>query len=197
MTQPELAVDPATGLLRGVRHVPSPNCDERPSAAVPELIVVHGISLPPGEFGGPWIEALFTNALDLGAHPAFAELAGLRVSSHVLIARDLRLTQYVAFDRRAWHAGASCHRGRERCNDFSIGIELEGAESVAYAEGQYRALAAVIHALRCWAPSLERAPVVGHSDIAPGRKTDPGPAFDWGLLAMYLEAGASRHGRAT
>jgi len=158
---------------------------------------VHGISLPPGEFGGPWIEALFTNALDPGAHPAFNDLASLRVSSHVLIARDARITQYVPFGRRAWHAGASCHRGRERCNDFSVGIELEGTDTLAYTEGQYCALAGIIRALRRWAPSLEHAAVVGHSDIAPGRKSDPGPAFDWGLLALHIEGAAHRDGRRT
>jgi AmpD protein len=188
---PGLVIDPATSLLRGVRQAPSPNCDERPAGLGPELIVVHGISLLPGQFGGPWIDALFTNSLDTGAHPYFGGLAGQRVSAHVLIARDGSLTQYVPFDKRAWHAGLSVYRGRERCNDFSVGIELEGTDEVPYETAQYAALARVVQALRAWQPRLREAPIVGHSDIAPGRKTDPGPSFDWGLLARSLEAGAA------
>lgn len=154
---------------------------------MPDLIVVHGISLPAGEFGGPWIDALFTNTLDPAAHPAFADLAGLRVSAHVLIRRNGELVQYVPFTRRAWHAGASSHCGRDCCNDFSVGIELEGTDSVPYEPVQYAVLARLVRALREWAPSLAAAPVVGHSDVAPGRKTDPGPAFDWGRFAQSME----------
>jgi AmpD protein len=187
MVETDFAIDPGTGLAQGARQVASPNCDDWPAGAGLELIVVHGISLPAGEFGGPWIDALFTNQLDPAAHPSFAGIANLRVSAHFLIRRDGELVQYVPVTRRAWHAGESHHCGRERCNDFAIGIELEGADTVPYAPAQYAALAQLIAALRRWAPALARAPVVGHSDIAPGRKTDPGAAFDWGSLARSLE----------
>ncbi|MBM4196742.1 MAG: 1,6-anhydro-N-acetylmuramyl-L-alanine amidase AmpD [Gammaproteobacteria bacterium] len=182
-----LRVSAADGLLAGVRQVASPNCDERPLGAVPELIVVHGISLPPGEFGGSWIEALFTNRLDPNAHPYFADMAGAKVSAHFVIGRDGAITQYVPVTRRAWHAGQSLWCGREKCNDFSIGIELEGTDERPYEAAQYDALADLVGALRAAFPSLATAPVVGHCDIAPGRKTDPGPAFDWSALALRLE----------
>lgn len=175
-------VDVATGLLAGARQVPSPNCDERPAGMVPELIVVHGIGLPPGEYGGPWIDRLFTNALPPEGHAYFEQVAGLRVSSHLLIRRDGELVQYVPCHRRAWHAGVSSWQGRERCNDFSIGIELEGADHEPYESTQYAMLARVITELCRAYPSLSPDRVVGHSDIAPGRKTDPGPAFDWPRL---------------
>lgn len=181
------------GWLSGARCLPSPNCDARPGGVAPELIIVHGISLPPGEFGGPWIDALFLNRLDPGAHPYFATLQGLRVSSHVLIRRDGELVQYVPFHARAWHAGASCHQGREACNDFSIGIELEGTDEIPYTEVQYERLAALIQLLQQTYPSLPAAAVTGHADVAPGRKTDPGPAFEWPRLAALL---ASRPGRS-
>ncbi len=188
MTSSGLRIDPRTGLAACARHVPSPNCDERPDGVQPDLIVVHGISLPPGEFGGPWIDALFTNRLDPAAHPAFAAVAGLRVSSHFLIRRDGELVQYVSINRRAWHAGDSRYLGRERCNDFSVGIEVEGADEVPYTPGQYEMLARLVRALREAVPSLGEAAIVAHSDVAPGRKSDPGPAFDWGLLARSLDA---------
>jgi N-acetyl-anhydromuramoyl-L-alanine amidase len=187
MNRNGLVIDPGTGLLHGARQVPSPNCDDRPEGSPPDLIVVHGISLPPGEFGGPFIDALFTSTLDPAAHPAFVEIAGLKVSSHFLVRRDAGLVQYVPVTRRAWHAGPSLYCGRERCNDFSVGIELEGADDVPYEAPQYEMLAALVQALRAWAPTLRLAPIVGHSDIAPGRKTDPGAAFDWGRLARSLE----------
>lgn len=180
-------IDPTTGLVREARQLPSPNCDERPPDQLPDLIVVHGISLPAGEFGGPWIDALFTNRLDALAHPSFAEIAPLKVSSHLLIRRNGEVVQYVPLTRRAWHAGASCYQGRECCNDFSIGIELEGADDMPYEGVQYEVLARLIQALRAALPSLRLAPVVGHCDIAPLRKTDPGMAFDWGYLAAQLE----------
>lgn len=183
----QIVIDGESGLVRGARQVASPNQDERPAGCLPELIVVHGISLPAGEFGGPWIDALFTSDLDPAAHPSFADLALLRVSAHLLVRRDGELVQYVPLHRRAWHAGQSSHCGRERCNDFSIGIELEGADEMPYAAVQYEVLARLVAALRQAMPSLRRAPVVGHSDIAPGRKTDPGSAFDWGRLAGLLE----------
>ena len=161
----------------------SPNRDERPDGAVPSLIVVHGISLPPGKYGGDEIEALFTNTLDWDAHPYFDEIRGLEVSSHLLIRRDGRVLQFVPFTERAWHAGRSGFRGRPRCNDFSIGIELEGDDETPYDDRQYDALQAVIRALCDAYPALSPRHVAGHSDIAPGRKTDPGPAFDW--LRLY------------
>ena len=170
------------GLVRGARQLPSPNCDARPAGAGVELLVVHGISLPPGEFGGPWIDALFTNRLPPQAHPFFEELAGLRVSAHLLVRRDGELVQYVPLDRRAWHAGRSEWRGRPHCNDFSIGIELEGTDAQPYEPVQYQVLARLIADLCRRYPLLSEEQVVGHSDIAPGRKSDPGIAFDWPLL---------------
>jgi len=177
-----LRVDPVAGRLLGARQVASPNCDDRPPGQVPELIVVHGISLPPGEFGGPWIDALFTNQLPRDAHPYFATVADLRVSAHLLVRREGAVVQYVPFHRRAWHAGASHWRGRERCNDFSIGIELEGTDASAYEPAQYAVLANVVAALCGAYPGLSADALVGHSDVAPGRKSDPGIAFDWPLL---------------
>ncbi len=174
------------GWLAGARRVPSPNCDERPSGGEPELVVVHGISLPPGVFGGPHIDALFTNTLDPDAHPFFAEIQDLRVSAHLLIRRDGALVQYVPFHRRAWHAGVSRFQGRERCNDFSIGIELEGTDAVPYEAAQYQVLARVIRLLAATYPGIGPGRVVGHCHIAPGRKTDPGPAFDWTRLEVLL-----------
>ncbi len=183
------SINRATGLLAAARQVASPNHDARPPGSVPELIVIHSISLPPGEFGGPWIDRLFTNRLDPAAHPYFAEIAGLCVSAHLLIRRDGELVQYVPFHRRAWHAGASCWQGRECCNDFSIGIELEGTDQDAYTTPQYRRLAAVVRALCRAYPTLSAGRLAGHSDIAPGRKTDPGPGFDRARLARWLSAG--------
>jgi N-acetyl-anhydromuramoyl-L-alanine amidase len=183
----ELQVDLASGLMRGVTQIASPNCDARPPGVEADLIVVHGISMPPGEFGGPWIDRLFTNDLPLDAHPHFAEVSALRVSSHLSVKRDGAITQYVKFTERAWHAGKSSFNGREACNDFSIGIELEGTDTLAYDAAQYHALAGLIAALCSAYPRLSPDRVVGHSDISPGRKTDPGPAFDWpharGLIA--------------
>ena len=181
-----MIIDTETGWVRRVRRVASPNHDPRPAGTELSLIVVHGISLPPGRFGGGWIDRLFCNALPAEADPYFAAIAGLKVSAHVLIARDGKLTQYVPFDRRAWHAGRSSYEGRDACNDFSVGIELEGTDDRRYTAKQYRALASLIAALRAAYPSLRKAAVVGHSEIAPGRKTDPGPAFDWPRLRRSL-----------
>ena len=183
-----MTIDPETGLIRGVRYVPSPNHDARPEAMQPELIVVHGISLPPDEYGGPWIDRLFTNGLPTDAHPYFARVASLRVSSHVLIRRDGECAQYVPLHRRAWHAGVSSFEGRERCNDFSVGIELEGSDHVPYEPAQYVCLARLILSMCDTYSTLSPTRVVGHSDIAPGRKTDPGPAFDWLRLRALLNA---------
>jgi AmpD protein len=177
-----LSIDKATGLVAGARQVLSPHFDVRPGGCVPDLIVVHGISLPPGDFGGPWIDRLFTGNLPPAAHPYFKEIAGRRVSAHVLIRRDGEAVQYVPFGERAWHAGVSEYQGRAACNDFSIGIELEGEDERPYEEAQYQKLAALVAALLKTYPSLSRERIVGHSDIAPGRKTDPGPAFDWQRL---------------
>jgi AmpD protein len=177
-----LLVDVATGRLRGVRQILSPHRDPRPPGQRPELIVVHGISLPPGEFGGPWIERLFTGGLPANAHPYFASIAELRVSAHALIRRDGGIHQFVPFHERAWHAGVSEYEGRQACNDFSIGIELEGTDDRAYETAQYLSLAALIGALLEAYSGLSADRIVGHSDIAPGRKNDPGLSFDWARL---------------
>jgi AmpD protein len=180
--RPRLAID-AGGLADLATQVPSPNCDERPDGCTVALIVVHGISLPPGEFGGDAILQLFTNRIDAAAHPYYASIADLRVSAHFLVRRDGALLQFVPCARRAWHAGQSSWHGRDRCNDYSIGIELEGADTLPYAAAQYAMLARLVRALRRRYPIED---VVGHSDIAPGRKTDPGPAFDWDRLVRLL-----------
>jgi len=190
-TEHRFLTDPATGLVAPARQCPSPHHDERPPGCQLELIVIHGISLPPGEFGGPHIEDFFSNRLAADAHPYFAEIVGLEVSAHALIRRDGALVQFVPFGRRAWHAGASSWCGRERCNDFSVGIELEGADDVAYDPRQYESLADLIRSLRQAYPSLMQADILGHSDIAPGRKTDPGEAFDWSRLDALLGRGIS------
>ena len=161
------------------RREPSPNCDDRPAGTSIELVVIHAISLPPDEFGGPGIVELFTNRLDPSAHPYYATICSLRVSAHFLIRRDGGLIQFVDCARRAWHAGASAWRGRSACNDFSLGIELEGCDSVAFTDAQYRALIILLDELRSRYPIVD---IVGHSDIAPGRKTDPGPCFRWDRL---------------
>lgn len=181
-----MRVNPTTGLVSDARQSPSPNCDARPDPADVSLLVVHGISLPPGEFGGPWIDDLFCNRLDPAHHPYFAEIAGMKVSSHLLIRRDGELLQYVPLGLRAWHAGSSSFGGRECCNDFSIGIELEGTDDVPYALSQYDRLAALSHSLMQAFPAITPARIVGHSDIAPGRKTDPGAAFDWARFRRLL-----------
>jgi len=173
---PKLAIE--DGWLVPVRRLPSPNQDDRPDGEI-SLLVIHCISLPPGRFGGPYIDALFSNRLDPHTHPYFRTIADLRVSAHLLIDRRGHLTQYVPFHRRAWHAGRSNFQGRERCNDFSIGIELEGTETAPYTQIQYSSLARVTRLLMAHYPQLTWERIVGHNDIAPGRKTDPGPAFDW------------------
>lgn len=178
----------ASHRLSGARWLASPNQDERPAGNGIELLVVHAISLPPDEFGGPWIDALFTNTLDPAAHPYFASIKGLEVSAHACIFRDGSITQYVAFDRRAWHAGASTWRGRTRANDFSIGIELEGCDTQPFEPAQYETLAGASAALIRAYPALGADHIVGHSDIAPGRKTDPGPGFDWAYYRARLAA---------
>ena len=189
-----MQVDPESGLLSGARQIASPNYDPRPAGVEPDLIVVHGISLPPGEFGGPWIDRLFTNTLPADVHPYFAEVGSMRVSSHLVVDRGGAVTQYVKFTERAWHAGKSIYQGREACNDFSVGVELEGTDTQPYEPEQYAALAEVVAALWAAYPRLSAGRLVGHSDIAPGRKTDPGPAFDWPRARRLIAAAASAWG---
>lgn len=184
-----MRVDPATGLLAGVRYAPSPHQDARPADAAVELAVIHGISLPPGELGGPWIERLFLGTLPRDAHPYFATLDP-RVSAHLLVRRSGRTVQYVPFHRRAWHAGASSWRGRERVNDFSVGIEVEGVEGLPYEAAQYRALAAAVAALAgAWPVLREEGRIVSHAEVAPGRKGDPWESFEWERLRGMLASG--------
>ena len=171
------------GFANLARQVRSPNHDARPAGTAVSLLVVHGISLPPGEFGGDGITRLFTNRLDPRAHPYYAAIAGMRVSAHFLIRRDGELIQFVGCFERAWHAGASAWKGRDRCNDFSIGIELEGADDIAYAAAQYTMLARLIRVLRRTLPDRRHRRPRRH---CPGRKTDPGPAFDWARLRRLL-----------
>ena len=171
------------GIVAGATQISSQNWDERPEGAAVALLVVHGISLPPGEFGGDAIARLFTNTLDFSEHPYYEALRELKVSSHFLIRRDGALIQFVPCAKRAWHAGASAWRGRERCNDFSIGVELEGVDESAYADAQFRTLSRLFLTLR---ERYTIVDVVGHADISPGRKTDPGSAFDWGRFREFL-----------
>lgn len=163
----------------------SPNHNERPAGEI-SLLVIHNISLPPGQFGGPECAQLFTNCLDPDEHPYYREIQGLEVSAHLLIDRQGQITQFVPFDKRAWHAGRSCYEGRENCNDFSIGIELEGTDETPYTDAQYRVLAQVTRALMAAYPAITTQRICGHSHIAPGRKTDPGPTFDWARFRQML-----------
>lgn len=169
----------SAGWLSPVRYSPSPNFNQRPVGCTIDLLVIHNISLPAGQFGTGHIEALFSNCLDCSADASFSDLAELRVSAHLLIERDGSIVQFVSLFDRAWHAGISCFRERENCNDFSIGIELEGTDLLPYTDAQYGALTAVTNMLLAYFPTLNADAIVGHSDIAPGRKSDPGPAFDW------------------
>ena len=170
-------------MIRPAVQCPSPNQDDRPADMEPSLIIIHGISLPPGEFGGGHIQALFTNCLDRTAHPYFAQIDGLQVSSHLLLRRNADLIQFVPFGRRAWHAGDSIFRGRPACNDYSIGIELEGTDDIPYSDEQYVHLGAAIYAIFDSYPQISSRQIAGHCDVAAGRKSDPGPAFDW--LRLY------------
>ena len=174
----------SSGRVDAARYLASGNCDERPPGVAITLLVIHNISLPPGEFGGDGIERLFTNALDYAAHPYYRTLSGVRVSTHFLIRRSGELLQFVPCTERAWHAGVSAWHGRSACNDFSIGIELEGADNLPFADAQYRVLAELARVLRSTYPIAD---IVGHSDIAPERKTDPGPSFDWIRLRRSIE----------
>lgn len=179
-------IDLETGLVEGAAYLPSPHCDERPAGTAVELLVIHAISLPAGEYGGPDVPALFCGTLDCTRRADYADLAGLRVSAHFFIRRDGQVMQFVPVHRRAWHAGRSQFAGRERCNDFSLGIELEGCDQDAFTPAQYTALAALTRALRVACPAIRAEAIVGHSQIAPGRKTDPGPHFDWARYRAAL-----------
>ena len=182
-----MQLDPQTGWCSGIRHCPSPNFNERPDGEV-SLLVIHNISLPPGQFGTGKVQEFFCNRLDPQEHPYFAEIAALQVSAHFLIERSGTVVQFVSCLDRAWHAGVSCYAGRESCNDFSLGIELEGTDDQAYSDLQYAALDRLVRALQAQYPQLRGERICGHSDIAPERKTDPGPAFDWERLFATLQA---------
>ncbi len=181
-----MQINPESGLLNEARQTPSPNCDARPDGSAIDLLVIHAISLPAGEFGGPWIDALFCNRLDPTAHPDFADICQLTVSAHVLIRRNGEIIQYVPFQQRAWHAGHSQFQGRDACNDFSIGIELEGCDDKPFDPMQYQQLVQLTRALIHSYPDINCKRITGHSDIAPGRKTDPGPYFDWPQFQQLL-----------
>jgi len=174
----------AGGLVGGARYIPSPNCDERPAGSAIDLLVIHHISLPPGEFGGAGIVEFFTNRLDPRAHPFYASIAEVKVSAHFLVRRNGGLIQFVPCVKRAWHAGESSWKGRARCNDFSIGIEMEGTGKAPFTGAQYRRLAELTRALLARYPIAD---IVGHSDVAPGRKSDPGPKFDWTRYRVMLK----------
>ena len=181
-----MQIDPATNLLKEADYILSPNMDDRPEGAEINLLVIHSISLPPGEYGGNSIEQLFTNSLQPNAHPYFQEIHHLEVSAHVLIKRDGSVIQFVPFDKRAWHAGESCYQGNECCNDFSIGIELEGTDTDPFENRQYETLVELVKALCEYYPSITTQRIAGHSEIAPGRKFDPGSGFDWNKLSSLL-----------
>ena len=181
-------IDITSGLIKEARQQMSPNCDSRPDETDISLIVIHGISLPPGKFGNNYIDQLFCNELNPNEHPYFKEIEELKVSSHFLVRRDGELVQYVPLNKRAWHAGVSCYETRDCCNDFSIGIELEGEDETPYTEIQYQVLSKLIRNLLKTYPALNEQTIAGHSDIAPGRKTDPGDAFDWDLLRKLLSS---------
>ncbi len=168
-----------TGLINGVRYLPSPNADQRPDDTAIDLLVIHAISLPPNEFQGDAVADFFTNQLETTHHPYYQQIAGLKVSAHVFIRRDGRLLQFVPFHLRAWHAGVSAFAGRNNCNDFSIGIELEGCDELPFEMVQYQQLLTLTDSIRATYPKITKSRIIGHSDIAPGRKTDPGPQFDW------------------
>lgn len=180
-------IDSHSGLLKEAEYSHSPNFDERPDEGIIDLLVIHGISLPPGEFGSNDVKALFTNTLDPNKHPYFQTIAELKVSSHLFIRRNGEIMQFVPFGQRAWHAGRSQFENRENCNDFSIGIELEGTDTLAYTQVQYQQLAQAVVAIMQAYPLINEQRIVGHSDIAPGRKTDPGESFDWFYFRQLLK----------
>ncbi|MGB4074214.1 1,6-anhydro-N-acetylmuramyl-L-alanine amidase AmpD [Pseudomonas sp.] len=181
-----MQLDSTSGWCHGVHHCPSPNFNQRPQAEV-SLLVIHNISLPPGQFGTGKVQEFFQNRLDAAEHPYFASIASLQVSAHFLIERDGAITQFVSCNERAWHAGQSRYAERENCNDFSLGIELEGTDELPFSDQQYAALTALVRVLQDAYPAITTQRICGHSDIAPGRKTDPGPAFDWQHLRTALQ----------
>lgn len=181
-----MQLDSASGWCHGVHHCPSPNFNARPDAEI-SLLVIHNISLPPGQFKTGKVQALFQNQLNVTEHPYFAGIADLRVSAHFLIERDGEVTQFVSCLDRAWHAGVSTFEGRESCNDFSIGIELEGTDDLPFTDPQYAALIELTRQLLAAFPAMTAQRISGHSDIAPGRKTDPGPCFDWARYRAALQ----------
>lgn len=183
-----MLLDPVTGWCAGVRHCPSAHCNERPQGEI-SLLVLHNISLPPGQFGTGKVQEFFTSGLNASEHAYFAGIVDMRVSAHFFIERDGQISQFVSCLRRAWHAGVSSFAGRDNCNDFSLGIELEGTDDLPYSEAQYDALLALVQQLLAAYPALSVERICGHCDIAPGRKTDPGPAFDWPRLRTALLAG--------
>ena len=183
-----MLLDPVTGWCAGVRHCPSTHCNERPHGEI-SLLVLHNISLPPGQFGTGKVQAFFTSGLDASEHAYFAGIADMRVSAHFFIERDGQVSQFVSCLQRAWHAGVSSFAGRDNCNDFSLGIELEGTDDLPYSEAQYDALVPLVQQLLAAYPALRVERICGHSALAPGRKTDPGPAFDWPRLRTALLAG--------
>lgn len=183
-----MLLDPVTGWCAGVRHCPSAHCNERPQGEI-SLLVLHNISLPPGQFGTGKVQEFFTSGLNASEHAYFAGIADMRVSAHFFIERDGQISQFVSCLQRAWHAGVSSFAGRDNCNDFSLGIELEGTDDLPYSEAQYDALVPLVQQLLAAYPALSVERICGHSDIAPGRKTDPGPAFDWPRLRTALLAG--------
>ena len=184
--QSMIELNTVSGLVSGARQVPSPNYDARPAGMAVEALIIHAISLPPGQFGDSYIEQFFCNQLDREAHPYFEEIAELKVSAHFLITRSGELVQFVPVHQRAWHAGVSCCMGREAVNDFSIGIELEGCDEEHFEDAQYETLEKLTHCLTEAIPTLSAENIYGHSDIAPGRKTDPGPGFDWPRYRVAL-----------
>ena len=183
-----MLLNPVTGWCAGVRHCPSAHCNERPQGEI-SLLVLHNISLPPGQFGTGKVQEFFTSGLNASEHAYFAGIADMRVSAHFFIERDGQISQFVSCLQRAWHAGVSSFAGRDNCNDFSLGIELEGTDDLPYSEAQYDALVPLVQQLLAAYPALSVERICGHCDIAPGRKTDPGPAFDWPRLRTALLAG--------
>lgn len=179
-------IDMTTGLIQGIAYIPSPNSNARPEGVLIDLIVIHNISLPPGEFTNNHITDFFMNTLNVDAHPYFQTIQNLQVSAHCFIDRIGNIIQYVPLIKRAWHAGISIYAGRENCNDYSIGIELEGTDDLPYTEAQYKSLVSLITLLQDSYPTITSDRIVGHNTIASDRKTDPGPAFDWALLFNWL-----------
>lgn len=182
-----MRIDATTGTVEGARFVPSPNCDARPDGFIPEVLIIHAISLPPGEFGGPGIEQLFCNTLDRKTHPYYDRIADLKVSAHLLIRRSGEIVQFVPLHLRAWHAGQSQCEGRSRVNDFSIGVELEGCDDSTFEAAQYTVLSSLTGAIIVAYPTITLTRIYGHSEISPGRKTDPGPHFDWARFRASLK----------